>query len=263
MDGHEYEYACAQYLKRNGFTKVQVTKASGDQGIDIIATKGKKYGIQCKYYSGAVGNKAVQEAYAGSKFYGCDVAVVMTNNTFTKSAKELAEKLSVELWEKKDEKIIKNQKIYDSHRIRTVYDTLAFLLVFPILFFAVMCVLSSLWSNRLDVELLLITLSIFLLDFWIIYRNTWQNICKRNSDLSIFIGVEETDWNKKKLSVGDLDSILQKIDDKRNLLSDKQYKALRTVEIALCNFRNGIVDDYYNKHPELSISEADYRMPKG
>lgn len=42
MDGHEYEYACAQYLKRNGFTKVQVTKASGDQGIDIIATKGKK-----------------------------------------------------------------------------------------------------------------------------------------------------------------------------------------------------------------------------
>ena len=53
------------------------------------------------------------------------------------------------------------------------------------------------------------------------------------------------------------------MDDKRNLLSDKQYKALRTVEIALCNFRNGIVDDYYNKHPELSISEADYRMPKG
>ena len=47
MDGHEYEYACAQYLKRNEFTKVQVTKASGDQGIDIIATKGKKYGIQC------------------------------------------------------------------------------------------------------------------------------------------------------------------------------------------------------------------------
>ena len=89
MDGHEYEYACAQYLKRNEFTKVQVTKASGDQGIDIIATKGKNYGIQCKYYSGAVGNKAVQEAYAGSKFYGCDVAVVMTNNTFTKSAKEL------------------------------------------------------------------------------------------------------------------------------------------------------------------------------
>lgn len=71
MDGHEYEYACAQYLKRNGFINVQVTKASGDQGIDIIATKGKKYGIQCKYYSAAVGNKAVQEAYAGANFYGC------------------------------------------------------------------------------------------------------------------------------------------------------------------------------------------------
>lgn len=49
MDGHEYEYACAQYLKRNGFTKVQVTKASGDQGIDIIATKGKKYGMTISF----------------------------------------------------------------------------------------------------------------------------------------------------------------------------------------------------------------------
>ena len=113
-----------------------------------------------------------------------------------------------------------------------------------------MCVLSSLWSNRLDVELLLITLSIFLLDFWIIYRNTWQNICKRNSDLLIFIGVEETDWNKKNCLLEIL-ILFCKIDDKRNLLSDKQYKALRTVEIALCNFRNGIVDDYYNKHPEV------------
>ena len=93
MDGHEYEYACAQYLKRNGFTKVQVTKASGDQGIDIIATKGKKYGIQCKYYSGAVGNKAVQEAYAGANFYDCDKVIVMTNTTFTRAAIELAEKL--------------------------------------------------------------------------------------------------------------------------------------------------------------------------
>lgn len=100
ITGHEYEHVCAKKLKKQGFTNVKVTKGSGDQGIDIIAHKdGKKYGIQCKYYSSPVGNWAVQEAFAGSRYYDCDYAVVMTNTTFTKSAKELANKIGVELWE--------------------------------------------------------------------------------------------------------------------------------------------------------------------
>lgn len=98
-DGHQYEYECARILKKKGFRRVNVTKGSGDQGIDVIAYKnGKKYGIQCKYYSSPVGNHAVQEVFAGAKHYNCDIAVVMTNNTFTKSAKELAKSTGVELW---------------------------------------------------------------------------------------------------------------------------------------------------------------------
>ena len=100
MDGHEYEYRCAKMLKRKGFSKIKVTRASGDQGIDILAFKGgRTYGIQCKYYSGPVGNRAVQEAFAGAKFYGCDVAAVLTNSTFTPSARNLAQKTDVVLWE--------------------------------------------------------------------------------------------------------------------------------------------------------------------
>ena len=99
MDGYEFEYQCAKILKRKHFSKIKVTQSSGDQGIDIIAFKHrKKYGIQCKYYTHPVGNKAVQEAYAGANFYDCDKAVVMTNITFTKSATQLAQKLDVELW---------------------------------------------------------------------------------------------------------------------------------------------------------------------
>lgn len=99
MDGHQYEYQCAKMLRSKGFTKVSVTKGSGDQGIDVIAySGGKKYGIQCKYYTSPVGNHAVQEAFAGAKFYNCDVAVVMTNNTFTPAARELAKKTGVLLW---------------------------------------------------------------------------------------------------------------------------------------------------------------------
>ena len=100
MDGLQFEHRCAELLRYRGFHKVTVTKGSGDQGIDILAQKnGLKYGIQCKYYSYPVGNKAIQEAYAGADFYDCDAAIVMTNSTFTRQARELAEKLDVELWE--------------------------------------------------------------------------------------------------------------------------------------------------------------------
>ena len=55
--------------------------------------------MQCKYYTYPVGNKAVQEAYSGAKFYDCDRSAVLTNSTFTKSARELAGKIGVDLWE--------------------------------------------------------------------------------------------------------------------------------------------------------------------
>lgn len=99
ITGIEYENECIEELKRMGFIDIEATKVTGDQGIDIIAWKcGLKYGIQCKHYKGSVSNKAVQEASAGAKYYDCDIAVVMTNSIFTKSAEELAHKIDVKLW---------------------------------------------------------------------------------------------------------------------------------------------------------------------
>ena len=98
MNGYEYELACAEYLRKKGFRDVSVTQASRDQGADIIAFRKKeKCAVQCKYYQSPVGNKAVQEVYAATTYYGCDRAIVMTNSTFTKGAIELAESLQVEL----------------------------------------------------------------------------------------------------------------------------------------------------------------------
>lgn len=100
MDGLGFEMYCADLLRAEGYKKVEVTRASGDQGVDVLATKdGEKYAIQCKYYSNPVSNAAVQQVLAGALYYGCDKAVVMTNSTFTKSARELAEKTGVILWE--------------------------------------------------------------------------------------------------------------------------------------------------------------------
>ena len=99
MDGHQFEYFCARLLEKNGYENVSVTSGSGDQGVDIIAYRdGIKYGIQCKCYSSTIGNRAVQEVFAGKAFYQCHVGVVLTNNYFTDSAKKLAESNGIILW---------------------------------------------------------------------------------------------------------------------------------------------------------------------
>lgn len=101
MEGHHFESWCADLLRKNGYNNVQVTPGSGDQGIDVLAEKnGVKFAIQCKCYSSDLGNTPVQEAHAGKDFYNCDVAVVMTNQHFTKGARDLAEKTRTRLWDR-------------------------------------------------------------------------------------------------------------------------------------------------------------------
>lgn len=100
MDGHDYEYLVAKYLREHGYTGVKVTKGSGDFGVDVTAHKaGHKYAVQCKYYSSPVSLGAVQEAVAGKALYNCDRAMVITNSTFTKAAHELANANNVLLLE--------------------------------------------------------------------------------------------------------------------------------------------------------------------
>lgn len=100
MTGHDFEHYCAELLRQNGYTGVHVTKASGDNGVDIVATRdGIRHAIQTKYYASTVGNGAVQEVHAGRAMYQCNVGVVMTNSTFTQSAKNTAAHLGIVLWD--------------------------------------------------------------------------------------------------------------------------------------------------------------------
>jgi restriction system protein len=89
-DGHAFESWVAAALSSFGW-EAKVTAASGDQGIDVIATRdGRTLGLQCKLYSCPIGNKAVQEAHAGKAFYGAERVGVLSNATFTNSARDLA-----------------------------------------------------------------------------------------------------------------------------------------------------------------------------
>lgn len=101
MEGRDFEYFCAELLEKCGFLEVEVTKGSGDNGVDILAEKdGVTYAIQCKRYDEPVGVKAVQEAYAGRDYYDRMVGVVMSNQYFTKNATDMARKLKIMLWDR-------------------------------------------------------------------------------------------------------------------------------------------------------------------
>ena len=109
MDGVEFEKLIAKLFRKMGYD-AEVTKTSGDQGIDVLATKnGFKYGIQAKCYSSQVGNSAIQEAVAGKAYYSLNKVIVVTNNFFTKSAIKLAEANNVILW---DRNILKEKLMY-------------------------------------------------------------------------------------------------------------------------------------------------------
>lgn len=90
ISGIDYEHFCAELLRAAGWN-ARVTQASGDQGVDIEATRnGKRVVFQCKKYSSPVGNTAVQQILAGKVFYAADVGVVVSNASFTPAAVQLA-----------------------------------------------------------------------------------------------------------------------------------------------------------------------------
>lgn len=100
MNGIEFERFCGNLFEKLGYL-IEYTKASGDQGIDIIANKGfQSIGIQVKRYSEKVTNKAVQEVVAGINHYKLQKGLVITNNYYTESAKSLAASNDVILWDR-------------------------------------------------------------------------------------------------------------------------------------------------------------------
>ncbi len=97
MRDKELEWFLKDVFEQLGY-QVQLTKASGDQGVDLIVSGGgRRIAIQVKGYANAVGNSAVQEVYAGMNFWKCQECAVITNSRFTKSAKHLADSLNCKL----------------------------------------------------------------------------------------------------------------------------------------------------------------------
>ena len=99
MSGTQFELFVADLFSAMGHN-ARVLGGSGDQGVDVIVDyQGERVAVQCKNYSKAVGNKPVQEVYAGSRYHGCDSAWVVAPAGFTKGAVELARRVGVTLYD--------------------------------------------------------------------------------------------------------------------------------------------------------------------
>lgn len=97
LDGVAFEQVLGKLYEQMGYD-VQFTKASGDQGADLLLSKaGEKRIVQAKRYKDAVSNTAIQEAVAAKAYYKYSQASVVTSNYFTSGAKELAAANGVDL----------------------------------------------------------------------------------------------------------------------------------------------------------------------
>lgn len=111
MTGEEFEELLCYHFKRYGYTKCKMTKRSCDFGADLVMSNGtERIVVQAKRYQNKkVGISAVQQVEASKSYYHATKGMVVTNNYFTPSAKKLALKCGIELWDRND--LIKKFKI--------------------------------------------------------------------------------------------------------------------------------------------------------
>ncbi len=97
MDGIQFEHYLKLLFRSQGY-QVEVTRAAGDYGADLILRKdGRKIAVQAKRYNRSVGISAIQEVVGSKAHYNADEAWVVTNRDFTEAAENLAKSNGVRL----------------------------------------------------------------------------------------------------------------------------------------------------------------------
>jgi hypothetical protein len=100
--GVDFEQYTINLFKCAGI-EVHDTPKSNDYGADLVVMYNDiKFAGQCKYYSKAVGVKAVQEIIGSLNYYQAQYGMVITNDTFTQQAKNLANTNNVLLIDEKE-----------------------------------------------------------------------------------------------------------------------------------------------------------------
>jgi hypothetical protein len=102
MDGARFEGFVADLFGAMGH-RVVLYGGAGDQGVDMVVyPRGERVAVQCKNHSRPVGNRPVQEVYAGARHHRCVEAWVVAPAGYTKGARDLAKSTGVSLHDADD-----------------------------------------------------------------------------------------------------------------------------------------------------------------
>ena len=100
MKPYEFEQLVCDHYRQKGY-RVQTTSASNDYGIDVFAEKkGEKIAVQVKMYGGStrkVNRQTMMELYGAAAYFDCTKAVLATDGEVLADAKEVANKLGIEI----------------------------------------------------------------------------------------------------------------------------------------------------------------------
>lgn len=101
MDGYEFEDYISGLFRRLGF-EVEATSYSNDGGIDLVATYNQpifsgKYIIQCKNWTGPVGQPEVRDLYGVVMDQRANKGILITPSDYTQQAYDFANGKNIEL----------------------------------------------------------------------------------------------------------------------------------------------------------------------
>lgn len=93
----EFELLVGRLFERRGYD-VRHAGRTGDQGIDLIVTKGAERGVvQCKRYKESVGQPVVRDLFGVMVHEVASTGYIVTTGYFTEQAKEWARGKPIEL----------------------------------------------------------------------------------------------------------------------------------------------------------------------
>lgn len=97
LNGYQFEHEVATVFRNAGYD-AEVTKGSGDGGVDIILTDGdEKIAVQCKAHSNPVGPSVIRDLYGTMTSGDYTKAILVSKNGFTKGVYEFAMGKPIEL----------------------------------------------------------------------------------------------------------------------------------------------------------------------
>ncbi|MCH8004277.1 MAG: restriction endonuclease [Nanoarchaeota archaeon] len=100
MSHFQFEEFIAKLFRKMGYN-AEVTKRTGDYGVDIIARgKGDKIAIQVKHnkIGNNVGNITIQKALGATYTINANKVIVITTSDFTRQAREQTRSAPIKLW---------------------------------------------------------------------------------------------------------------------------------------------------------------------